>query len=593
MGMALAQEQVTLDLPKGDNWLAFQLKPAHSLNDIFEGVPKGSYLKLLRDNKKEIYRVGIYGFTKSPKNPLLGGEGFVLHLSKPAKIKVNGRPFNETPPVRLNKKDNWVGVPYCLPSSRHKLSESYQARDLLDEIREANILCDSILKPNPRSKSAEWYSYDKRFKPYKKKSDINKNFVLSSGEAYIIKCGSRMLSYDFTPKCGGIQEQPPEENPENEEPPQLPEDRIVLSACTEINKSGYYVLEDSLEWTKDYCISIKDTNNVTLNCLNHHLARSRYNQRNIIYMINTSNFIIENCIVGEGYIGDDATLPISILNSSNGTLKNNIIKGSYNELLSTSHVVIANNIFNSSYQQRHSSFITIRNNVFYPISSKGAGNIILDRGHHNTVSRNSMDGRSDGVRETMLGVDDGIIIADEFNDLIEFNNMSNHFDCGIETINFVSNSTFTHNTIVNQGFCGIGGWWGLAFMNNYIANNFVERSPRLFYFVGYYGGPPGLSYPLPFKNNTFINNVLVDRKIINASAHEAYLEDPANINLSSRYSNSAYRFEAVNNFFQNNNFGNETDDPIITPPALAVDLGGNVCREISGDEDRPLNCNVL
>lgn len=97
--------------------------------------------------------------------------------------------------------------------------------------------------------------------------------------------------------------------------------------------------------------------------------------------------------------------------------------------------------------------------------------------------------------------------------------ISNVFDCGVETSGVIANAIIANNRISNIGICGIGGWYWNSLSGSSISGNTVEGAPALFQFFRVFGlRPAGFDglHEMPadsavlFNDNTFDGNRLVN-----------------------------------------------------------------------------------
>src|SRR6185503_8741768 len=111
-----------------------------------------------------------------------------------------------------------------------------------------------------------------------------------------------------------------------------------------------------------------------------------------------------------------------------------------------------------------------------------AASIVFAYGSDNVVRNNHIDGHWDGTLGNQLGADDGIVLQDEVRDTVVGNTFVNNWDCGIETVGVISDSTFDDNVVTKAGYCCIGAWYGNNWRNNGVTGNQCTDVGALFVF---------------------------------------------------------------------------------------------------------------
>lgn len=366
-----------------------------------------------------------------------------------------------------------------------------------------------------------------------------------------------------------------------------------LSSCTEITSPGKYILEDDLmtDSSNEFCIRISSVQDTILDCNNHQLKN--------LQIKNSSNFRIENCQIGTKASTAGSTNRILFIDKSDkGEIFNNKFSYKYIEVLNSNNLKISNNTFDQlHYQQSYTSDTQITNNHFIADKNRGIPALIISSyGTNNTFAENIIEGSSKGIFIGISqedGADDGIFITDEKNDIISSNNISNIWDCGIETSGHIENSSFTNNKIKNAGICGIGGWYWNSWKGNKVVNNQIDDAPYLFYFYRTYGlrKPEEIVY---FQDNSFENNNLIPRRVVGISNSEVQFSSyinmfdfPATISTEPEILIKPDSVKIGNNRFTNNDFGAETPGPRFRPITIVTDGGNNRCKSI---QDESLKC---
>jgi hypothetical protein len=191
--------------------------------------------------------------------------------------------------------------------------------------------------------------------------------------------------------------------------------------------------------------------------------------------------------------------------------------------------------------------------------------LYLTNGSGNQVLENTFDGGYDGSRNP-VGQDDGIVVGDETNDVIEGNIIRNVFDAGIEGLDALTNSKIVNNTIVNAGVAGIASYWCTSWIGNTISGNSVSNSERLgrfLYDVGQ-GKCLNLATPGAFVNNQFIGNRFTNPVGFLEGMFFGFSSLPAGA--------------VVGNLLQGNDLG-AAAGPYTTPASGFTDGGGNICAQ--------------
>lgn len=400
----------------------------------------------------------------------------------------------------------------------------------------------------------------------------------------------------------------------------LDSSKIIINSCQEIIKSGNYILTNNIKSNNGTCLNIHDTNDVYIDCNNYtvwgeeYFAKSKYETENAgdnaVRFKNVNNFSLSSCkLGGESYV------PLLINKSKNGNIKNNQIGEFYASSYDSSNLNFQNNKF-SWYEQNYSNNVTMRDNVFDPQFSKEnirtftsiGGVIISNLGSKNKFINNKINGNAEGLYEKQEGADDGIVIQDESEDLIQGNDIKNVWDCGIETLGSFSGTKIVENNIKNAGFCGIGGWYYNSWKDNVVTNNVAQDTPELFILFRTYGLRPSgwdIEKRMPadnffyFKNNYFSGNKLINPRIRQEKRLSAEFNMSSPVSLSTiigeRYPVSS-EIITKDNYFKNNDFSTVLDAPTFNPFFMVIDEGGNKCGSTQSKgggstNDYPLKCN--
>jgi len=389
-----------------------------------------------------------------------------------------------------------------------------------------------------------------------------------------------------------------------------------LNSCGEITTAGNYILTNNIKSNEGTCLDIHDTNDVYIDCNNYtvwgekYVSKTKYETENAgdhaIRFKNVSNFSLSSCkLGGEGYV------PLKIEKSKNGAIKNNQIGKFYAFSEDSSNLNFQNNNF-SWYEQKYSNNVTMRDNVFDPQISKErnltifSGVINSSYGSKNKFINNKINGNAEGLFEKQEYADDGIVVEDESDDVIQGNDIKNIWDCGIETVGNSFGTKIVENTIKNAGVCGIGGWYHNSWKDNVVTNNVAQDVPQLFTLFRIYGLRPegwdikkrmprdGLFY---FKNNSFYGNKLINPRVKSGKRSSDFnIASPPSLSniVGERYPSSS-EIITESNYFKDNDFGTALNAPLFYPFSMVIDEGGNKCggtqnKEGGSVNDYPIKC---
>ncbi len=359
---------------------------------------------------------------------------------------------------------------------------------------------------------------------------------------------------------------------------------IPVTTCVDIATPGNYVLANDLAATTGTtCVSIHDTTNVSFDCANHSVLS---NLSQVLSIKNVTTFSLTNCYFStQDSTPGDLVFGADIAGTSGGTMQNNTFTGQM--LMQSSDntkLTIKNNTFtNASYQQQRGTHIYFGFNTVNWANYSGAGLINMAYGSFNTIDTNILDGHGGWINnQTFYGMDDGILLQNEDSAVVSTNTMANFYDCGIETLGLITNSTIRDNTIGNATQCGIGGWYYNSWRSNTVTNNKVDNTYYMLKFSRVYGLQPGEQF-VYFDNNTFTGNVLTNGTSPDTMSSWFDMYSSPDVPTSS--------IVAVNNRFTSNNFEKALMAPFLNPGSMIVDGGGNICGAFNGVSSGHLVCN--
>jgi hypothetical protein len=383
-----------------------------------------------------------------------------------------------------------------------------------------------------------------------------------------------------------------------------------LGDCAEITAPGSYSLAADMSTTSRtaVCVSVHDTHDVQIDCANHKLSGNDF--VNAIRIERVDHFSLKNCSINSAWTDILQSRWGSVTGNSLTSDRTNqvyaVVNGAHND-----HIVLAHNSLFGSYQDRYSTYTTTSNNQVYGWRGTGAAGIISSYTKYARIFDNVIDGRWDGQPRAapgawQVGLDDGIVIDDISEAIVENNSIRNVWDCGIEWSSTVSDSIIRGNSTDNAGICAIGGWYWSSVSNVQFLNNRASSVPRLFLMNRAYGLRPAgtdLERTAPadtevrFRDNVFDGNVLLpplsstQASIIFIYNKMGYAGDTSGIAGERVIPDSA--FNIGNNLFRNNDFGAGVPGPDfggVGPAGMVVDGGGNKCAQPLLAQ-YPLKCN--
>lgn len=218
--------------------------------------------------------------------------------------------------------------------------------------------------------------------------------------------------------------------------------------------------------------------------------------------------------------------------------------------------------------------VTLANNTITADVYKTIDAVVhFSDGSNNRIVQNTIDGSWAGQAHPLggypLGADDGIVIENDTNLLIEGNIIRNAWDCGIERLgNGTGPVTIRSNDISNSAECGIGSWFAAGWQDSLITDNAVSGSAK---FGEFYYSPQqnrGVDH-ITFRNNVFENNRFSNQS--NGALPSVTIDY---VTGTSRFS-----IDIGNNVLRNNDFGGNILAPRLAPAFGFVDGGQNICQQ--------------
>ena len=246
------------------------------------------------------------------------------------------------------------------------------------------------------------------------------------------------------------------------------------------------------------------------------------------------------------------------------------------------HGLTIHNCRMQAFSSTRSSDVTLVNNVLTADSRKTVASVVrFAEGMNNRVIDNTIDGSWRGQKFPFGGYppggDDGIVIENDANLVIEGNAIRNVWDCGIERLgNRTDPITIRNNDIANAGECGLGGWFSAGWRDSMIADNTVSNSgafARIYFSATQNRGVDHIT----FRNNVFENNRF---------QYPSSMGVPS-VNIDYVTATARMPMDIGNNIFRNNDFGGDIPAPRLAPAGGFVDGGENICRQ---DVKSALSC---
>jgi parallel beta-helix repeat protein len=361
----------------------------------------------------------------------------------------------------------------------------------------------------------------------------------------------------------------------------------TISACQTISAPGAYTLDADLTGDSTGCLHIENTSDVLLDCGGHAVTAPS----TPLEIAGVQGFELVNCT-----LKIDVVMPlVKIDDSANGGIHGCAFEGAYLDVHGSQGLRIYENDMRSNYQQTDTSGSVIACNTMTNTRvapDLTAAVVISNFGAHNVIRKNTIDGAWD-LMPDQFASDDGIVLTDEHDDEVRDNTIDNNWDCGIETVGTIRDTTFAGNRIKNAALCGVGAWYWSNLSNVTIQDNTVDGAMYLFMFYRIYGVRPGDTGVL-FENNRFLANRFQNPTSVGlpASTIPIYANMGFNGNAGPGSTvPAADQYHLTNNVFSNNDFGPNPapDFGGEAVPGLVVDGGGNHCGAHSA-VTYPLDC---
>jgi hypothetical protein len=379
----------------------------------------------------------------------------------------------------------------------------------------------------------------------------------------------------------------------------------VVTSCTEISAPGNYVLGADAKATQSTvggCLHVHDTHDVYLDCAGHSLTQNGHSSDQTTWVSSllierVRDFSVRNCAL----IDDEP----SVNESENGSISHITLTNDGSSQLAfamrtpTRLQFFANIVVGGIYQFGGFQNTVAANTLSWTPGIDGAALMVSGSSRGTLIAGNTMDGSFTGGA-WHLAADDGVLLSDETEPIVQDNAIANVYDTGIEWAGLLNAAKIRRNTISHTGYTGIGGWYWASLLNSEIVANDISGVPTMFYLQHTNVLRP-IDTGIYFMNNRFEGNMLHATDAGQMSIW-ARVYDYLGYNFSAVANNPAERaatpadFYLSGNVFINNNFGYTAIGPWFgygsgTPvPGEIVDGGGNICKRYLG-WPAPITCH--
>jgi hypothetical protein len=385
---------------------------------------------------------------------------------------------------------------------------------------------------------------------------------------------------------------------------------MPVTACSDISTPGNYVLTVDLvaDASATYCLSVHDTNNVTLHCDGHRLADAADYSSRALDVRNVQGFTLQDCLLTTASWNITDSSDVHVLDSHIVALPNIQNQDSVWVWRTPRLIFEFNVVSDVALQLVGSDDAVVADNqlTVTPGAASRLGVAVGSMyGTNVHILRNEIDGGWDGV--TLSGnltneLDDAIVLKDANNALVQNNYLKNCFDAGVEWAGQLHNSVIASNVIVNVGYTAIGGWYWGSVSNVQFLQNLADRPASLFTALHQYGLRPADfdSYNVPglpadagvyFRHNLFDGNVMRNQRATTftggGAGNSAYMPVYDHMGYAGGVSSlpgevepTDSQFDVTDNVFVRNDFGHSYGvffgaRPVV--PGVVVDGGQNRC----------------
>ncbi|MGC8898918.1 MAG: right-handed parallel beta-helix repeat-containing protein [Candidatus Micrarchaeia archaeon] len=229
------------------------------------------------------------------------------------------------------------------------------------------------------------------------------------------------------------------------------------------------------------CFTI-NASNIAINCAGFSIIGNGSGYG--VYSINTSNFSLVNCVIG------NFSSSVSIINTNNSLFKNNTLFDSQYGLFmdpSYNNTIIENQIFANSLdglylEDSHNN--TIRNNTAYNNSRAGfylnistGNNISNNTGYNNSNSGFLLYSSSNNIltnNSAYNNSNSGFVLSDSSNNNLTNNYAYDNSNHGFYLLDSSNNNTLTNNSAYNNSHTGF--YFVNSTANNLTINNITDNT---------------------------------------------------------------------------------------------------------------------
>lgn len=376
----------------------------------------------------------------------------------------------------------------------------------------------------------------------------------------------------------------------------------ILSSCAVITAPGLYVLGSDLKAAPSSrsCLYAHDTTDVHIDCAGHTVAQSAnvdtYPRAGGVLVEHVNGFSVRNCRFDDDRPAFNFSQNGSI---AHNTFTNNGTKNVFGEVDTSTRLQFYANAFFGTLALYYNDKSTITGNTFTAPAGFDTSSLASSfAGHGTLIAANTIDGAYVGGA-WHLAADDGILLLDDHEAIVEDNMIANVYDTGIEWTGLLDAAKIRRNRITNAGVAGFGGWYWMSSIDSQFVANDIYQSPTMFD-IARFSGLRATDTGVYFTGNRFEGNVFHSE---NTNTITAWLFVYEYLQYSlggimqlapGERDATAADFHISGNIFLNNDFGHASWGPWFGTgalvPGMIVDGGGNTCKPVQ-DWPAPLACN--
>jgi parallel beta-helix repeat protein len=375
----------------------------------------------------------------------------------------------------------------------------------------------------------------------------------------------------------------------------------ILKSCADITTPGLYVLGADLKASSSSnCLNVHDTTDVHIDCAGHAVAQSAnvdtYPRGNAVLIDHVAEFSVRNCTFDDDQPNFNNSRDGSI---AHNTFTNNRTTNVFAQVFSSTRVQFYANTVLGTLALYYNNQSTITGNTFRAPPGFDTGALASSfAGHGTLIAANTIDGAYVGGA-WHLAADDGILLLDDHEPIVEDNVISNVYDTGIEWTGLLDAAKIRRNRITNTGYSGFGGWYWMSSINSQFVDNDIYDSPTMFE-ITRSSGLRATDTGVYFTGNRFEGNVFHSQDT-NTVTGWLFVYNYLQYSLGGimtlapgERDATAADFHISGNVFLNNDFGHASSGPWFGygdfVPGMIIDGGGNSCKPLQGSP-APLACN--